>query len=88
MESTNLINRSIIIQTSVIKLNLKAVLLDKKKYSIILIIFILFFISHLKKRNNSKMINDKEQIERIKILSEGKNYIEKCLKSLFPKKNL
>ena len=86
MESTNLINRSIIIQTSVIKLNLKDVLLDKKKYSIILIIFILFFISHLKKRNNSKMINDKEQIERIKILSEGKNYIEKCLKSLFPKK--
>ena len=38
-------------------------------------------------KNNSSNNNELNPKEKYKILSEGKNYVEKCLKSLFQKKN-
>jgi len=38
-------------------------------------------------KNNSSNNNELNPKEKYKILSQGKNYVEKCLKSLFQKKN-
>ena len=54
----------------------------------IIIFFSAFCISsYFTKKKNISNNNELSQKEKLKILSEGKHYIEKCLKSLFNKKN-
>jgi len=55
---------------------------------LIIIFFSAFCISsYFTKKKNISNNNELSQKEKLKILSEGKHYIEKCLKSLFNKKN-
>jgi len=86
MESTNLINRNVILQSNIFNNNINFFFFNKRKYFIILFFIIICIISYFIKQNNLTKKSDEKYIERIKILSEGKNYIEKCLKSIFTPK--
>lgn len=87
MESTNLIKRNIILTSNVIQCNINDLLFNKRKYLYILFFVVFVVVTYFIKPNNLiKKIED-NSIQRMKILSEGKKFIENCLKSLFPKKN-
>ena len=57
------------------------------KYLIILWFSVFCIKTYLMKKNYSSNNKETNPREKFKILSKGKNYIEKCLKSLFKKKN-
>lgn len=87
MESTNLINRNIIFKSNVLEFNKSNFFFINKKYLIILFFCVFCILTYFTKKNTSSNKIDKNLNERLKILSEGKYYIEKCLKSLFQEKN-
>ena len=84
MESTNLINRNKIFKTNIIEFNINGLLFNNKKYLIICFFFVLCLFTYLIKQIDSKYNIDENYTDRMKILSKGKNFTEKCLKSLFP----
>ena len=87
MESTNLINTNIIFKSNVIEFNKSILFFINKKYLIILFFCVFCIITYFTKKNSSSNKIDRNLNGRLKILSEGKYYIEKCLKSLFQEKN-
>ena len=86
MESTNLINRNIILKSNILYLSRNTFTFNNKRYLIILFFFFFCVLTHIRKENFNKNKINENYLERIQILSKGKNFTEKCLGSLFPKK--
>ena len=86
MESTNLINRNIILKSNILDLSINTFTSNNKRYLIILFFFVFCVLTYIRKENCKKYKINENHLERIQILSKGKNFTENCLRSLFPKK--